>query len=109
MDGGAVDGEQFGDGVIAGTVQRDLVRFLGAGELECFPPRSLLLALAIFMPSRVRTRIKFVDRFDARGDGGREVHGALVRVSGPQWLSRIGSGTAVSTTVMYENAFEEAA
>ena len=60
VDSGAADAAQVGDlgGAVLATVdQRDQVRFLATVSLGCLP-RSRPLALATFMPSRVRSRIR---------------------------------------------------
>jgi hypothetical protein len=59
VDGGAADAEELSDlggAVLAAVHQRDQVRLLAAVGFGCFP-RSRPLALATFIPSRVRSRI----------------------------------------------------
>ena len=60
VHGGAADAEGLGDlesAVLAAVDQRHEVGFLAAVELGCLP-RNLPLALATFIPSRVRSLIR---------------------------------------------------
>jgi hypothetical protein len=60
VDGGASDTEQvgeFGGAVLTGLEQADQMCFLPGVSLGCLP-RSRPLALATFIPSRVRSRIR---------------------------------------------------